>query len=850
MANSLDDVIDQMRSLGISPPDDLSRALSGYVRWRPDCERKAKKSAWARLSEWKSPKTDRTYITGWFGWRGDQYAVESKAKEWSPEDRAAELEARKVAEKAAKEARAADAEAAAKKARQMWDRSRDPDHGALHPYLERKKVSAFGVRIGFNNRLLVPLRDVAGKLAGLQYISPEGEKIFGTGTAKEGKFHLIGEITDVEPICFVEGYATGASAHIATGWPCVVCWDAGNIDAVMTAWRKLYPDHKLVMLGDDDRHLLQRLSDRLLDLGISASPTELASLGEHEWTLPDKTVLLKAGWAKDANGVAFINGHIIVDGYPRPCKIENAGRAKGVAAAKKNKAVAIYPSFSDQASKGTDWNDLHVAEGIEVVKKQIREGANAPVGEKPRATDAPHGGGKEAGEAGRELGFLERFTLIYGTTTVWDASEKAIIRLESLKAAYGKSVDWWLGSPDRRMVSQSNVVFDPTERIAKPDDPAYVNLFDGLEIDKDKPGECTLIVKHLYNLCGEDDQLFDWVAKWLAYPLQHMGTKMRTSLILHGRMEGTGKSLMMDIMRGIYTRYSRSITQSQLQSDFNGWQSGMLFCVAEEVVSASERKNLKNLIQNMITNTVVQINEKNMPVREEASYANFVFLSNEQIPMLLNETDRRYTVIQVERRHDLEYFRAVGAEMDSGGIEAFYRWLMAYDLEDFSPYTLPFETKARLHLITLGMTPDQRFMLFWSKGLAGLPFVSAPARDLYTAFRCWCRINGERFIANNTQFGRTAAEFLERIGCPEKRKVRFDAYLAGQIDKGDWDTTSSQQAIVYIVSPSMQRVKSGEPIATGEAAEEDPFDSRVLDKRIRTFQSALHEMVDQARRAF
>lgn len=849
MANSLDDVIDQMRAVGLSAPQDLAKALDGYHRWRPDDERKSKKSAWARLFQWQSPSSSRVYITGVFGWRGDQWNVEASTRDWSPEDRAAEQEARKAAEKAAKADRERDAELAAAKAARMWDKGRAADQGPLHPYLERKKVGAFDLRTGFGNKLMIPLKDVTGKLHGLQYISPEGEKIFGTGTAKEGKFHLVGQVSDGVPIGFAEGYATAATGHMATGWPVVTCFDAGNLASVVAAWRKLYPEHQFVLLADDDRQLLQRLSERLAKLGINASTDELKDLTEpHEWELPDRKVVLKAGWAKDAEGVQAIHGHIVDSGMPRLLKLENAGRSRATAAARKNKGVLALPKFKDHASPGTDWNDLHLAEGLQVVREQILAALQAPEGEKTRATDAPQGGGKK-GEPPKDMGFLDRFTLIYGTTTVWDEEERAIIRLESMKAAFGKTVDWWLGSAERRMVSQQNVVFDPTGNIAKPG--THVNLFDRLPVDPDAPGQCDLIIRHLYNVCGEDDKLMHWVTCWLALPLQRPGTKMRTSLIIHGRMEGTGKSLLMDIMRRIYGRYSRSITQTQLQSEFNGWQSGMLFCVAEEVVSASERKNLKNLIQNMITNEVIQVNEKNMPVREEASYANFVFLSNEQLPMLLNETDRRYTVIQVERRHEPGYFKAIGDEMDNGGVSAFYRWLMAYDVGDFNQYTLPFETKARMSLITLGMSPDQRFLLFWQKGLAGVPYVTAPARDLYTAFRCWCRINGERFIASSTQFGKTASEFLERQNAPPKRTKRFDAYLPGQIDKDDMSMTHSQQGVVYFVpapppKPSESDGSSQEP----EKAQEDPMQADVYNRKIKQFQAQLAKLIDQARRAF
>jgi putative DNA primase/helicase len=860
MANDIDDVMRQMREAGIEPPTGLDRAFKGYYRWKPSGEKKNKKSAWARLYEYKSQKSGRTYITGAFGIRQEVYDIRPSDQDWTPAERAAAMEERKAAQKAAELEREKDAEEAGAKALKLWAKAREGSEGPLHPYLVKKKVGAYGVRVGFGNTLYIPLRDLEDKLHGLQYIAEDcASKKFGTGVIKEGRFHLIGEIKKDVPIAFGEGYATCASGYMATEWPTVVCWDAGNLDAVIGSWRKLYPDHQFVILADDDRHLIKRLQDRLMSAYKVAAPMdELAELGEHEWDLPDDMVVtLKAGWAKDSCGVSRIEGHISATGKPtQMLKLENAGRAKAMAAAKRHKATVLFPRFQDDADPGTDWNDLHCQIGLQATREQLLEAfKNGGEVSKNRASKPPQGGGKkEPKQELQDLSFLDRYTLIYGTCTVWDAKEREIIRLEAVKAAYGKNVDWWLGSSERKMVSQSHVVFDPTGKIAKPD--THVNLFDGLE-SQPKKGECDLIVKHLMNLCGEDDRLFHWVASWLALPLKRLGTKMRTSLIIHGRQEGTGKSLMMDVMRKIYGRYSRSITQVQLQSEFNGWQSGMLFCVAEEVVSASERKNLKNLIQNMITNTVVQINEKNMPVREEASYANFAFLSNEQIPMLLNETDRRYTVIQVEARQDPDYFAAIGEQMENGGIEAFHQYLLDYELEGFNEFTLPFETKARMHLITLGMGPDQRFYRYWSTGLADVPFCTCTARDLYQAFRSWCRINGERFICNNTQFGRTISEALDRAGAPPKKSVRYDAYSATQVDKGDFGTDinpSAQQGVVYFVPASIQKVtvNGKEPSEEAKAEEkaEECTDRPVYEKRIKHFQYRLHSLIDQARRSF
>lgn len=850
MADSLDEVRQQMLARGLDVPDrcDLSKAFAGYYRWKPAAEPKAKKSAWARLFEYTSPN-GRVYITGAYGWRGDQWEVEATTTEWSPAERAEWMEQRKAAARAAEDARAKDAESAAEKARKLWERAR-PEGSS--PYLDRKKVRAFGVRF-MRDMLLVPLRDMQGTLQGLQYVGEE--KKFGTGVVKEGRFHLIGDIRPDAPLAFGEGYATCATGHMATSWPTVVCFDAGNLEAVVSQWRKLYPEHQFVVMADDDRHLVKRLCERLARFGVSV---EIEDFGKSkggirpmEWVLLDGSkVELKAGVANDANGVPRIEGSITVDGQAHILRLENAGKAKAVAVAKRHKAVVLLPTFEDRASPHTDWNDLHCVSGLEACKTQLLDALAAGGHAPKKRDDAPQGGGKgkgaqAPGDEPRRFGFLGRYTLIYGTTTVWDADDREIIKIESLKLAHKQLTDWWLGHDDRQMVSRANVVFDPTGESQAPD---YINLFDRLPLEP-KQGECDLIVDHLFNLCGKREALAHWLTCWLALPLQKPGTKMRTAVVLHGRTEGTGKSRLMDIMRMVYGRYSRSITQLQLQSEFTGWLSGMLFIVAEEVVNAQDRKHHQGLLQNLITAPVVQINEKNMPVREEANYANLTFLSNAQLPMQLNPTDRRYTVVHVEQEQTEQYFNALSEQVASGGAEAFLHYLMHYDLNGFTAFTRPYKNRDRMHLITLSMSPDQRFFQFWSSGLAGLPFCTCSAKDLYKSFTAWCKTNGERFVANSTTFGRSVSDELERLGAPPKKVARFSAWSEKQIEDGDWKgESSSQQSLVYFVLPRPEEPDAEGAPKPAVAIDPDVFGKERISADIRRFQEALHELIRSARR--
>jgi putative DNA primase/helicase len=455
---------------------------------------------------------------------------------------------------------------------------------------------------------------------------------------------------------------------------------------------------------------------------------------------------------------------------------------------------------------------------LDEVKKQIEVVMAAP------PTGEAKGARKQRAYTDPEFQqMLDHLVLIYPTMTVWDGRSKQIARIESVRLRAKWLTEEWLGHPHRRMILDRNLVFDPTESC---DAKECVNLFDGFPIKPDPLQQCDLIIAHIRELSGGDEGLFDWVCKWLAYPLQRPGAKMRTALIVHGRMEGSGKSLVFEVMRRIYGRYAKKVSQRQLQSEFTAWMSQMLFCVAEEVTTPQDKYEYAGLLRNLITDPVVQINEKQLPLREEQNFANFVFLSNALMPLVLQEHDRRYTVIYYDEEHDPSYFRRLGAQIENGGDAGFLHWLLSYPLDGFDEYTRPYNNKARRELIALGMPAEQRFYALWSAGDLIIPYVQCRAIDLYSAFKVWCRQNGERFIATSTAFG-TA------IGKREKKKKKRTYVFNEQLSE-----TKSYHGIVYLI----QKLKE-EGAETLD--EEEPL-ARMA-RECQAFQKALHEMIGDSR---
>lgn len=207
-----------------------------------------------RFATGKKSQKDGWYVSfelaGAFGdWSRDINEKHSVNKDrLSDPDKERLKEQRAKAQQTAEEERLRKNEETATLALTKWSGLSETGQSA---YLARKHVDDFGVRYnkGF---LIIPIKDITGKLWSLQWIDADGTKRFLTGGRKKGCFHHMGELKDGNPIIVTEGYATGASIHMATQQTTVVAFDAGNLEPVIEELKRTYPKSPLIIAGDDD----------------------------------------------------------------------------------------------------------------------------------------------------------------------------------------------------------------------------------------------------------------------------------------------------------------------------------------------------------------------------------------------------------------------------------------------------------------------------------------------------------------------------------------------------------------------------------------------------------------------
>lgn len=135
-----------------------------------------------------------------------------------------------------------------KRQRQLWAQAKPANR--QHSYLVRKQVGMYGLKQQ-GDTLLVPLRDITGKVQGIQHIKSDGIKRI-HGKLSE-LFHHIGKVTKPQQTIYIaEGYATAATIYECTGQPVVMAFTTSNLIRVGLLIRQRYRQADLVFAADND----------------------------------------------------------------------------------------------------------------------------------------------------------------------------------------------------------------------------------------------------------------------------------------------------------------------------------------------------------------------------------------------------------------------------------------------------------------------------------------------------------------------------------------------------------------------------------------------------------------------
>jgi hypothetical protein len=154
------------------------------------------------------------------------------------------------------------------------------------------------------------------------------------------------------------------------------------------------------------------------------------------------------------------------------------------------------------------------------------------------------------------------------------------------------------------------------------------------------------LTRHLAKIIEEPEHqrtLLDW----FAYNVQNPGKKIMWAPLVGGG-QGIGKTLLLHIMSAALGETNvYAMDGSSLFSSYNEWAQGHQLIAVEEVrVHSKSRYMAMDKLKPLITNRTVEITQKYQDNRCVPNITNYIFFSNAHDALAIDDSNRRYFVIQ------------------------------------------------------------------------------------------------------------------------------------------------------------------------------------------------------------
>jgi len=319
--------------------------------------------------------------------------------------------------------------------------------------------------------------------------------------------------------------------------------------------------------------------------------------------------------------------------------------------------------------------------------------------------------------------------------------------------------------PGRRVFT--DVVFSPKGPVGE----NHLNLFRGFGFDSNECEQfCDFaldgfdlnnVLQHIHDIwCGSNLVIFSYVMKWFAAPLQSPGRKLRTMLLIQG-LQGTGKGIVLELLRGIYGEYSLFCTNlDDVLGKFNSSIFGKILCIFDEFKLRKQNRDASHFerLKDFVTEDTLNLRRLYSETEEQNQFCNFVAISNNDNVGLFNEgRDRRIVYISLERKiQDSRFFKRFANWVhDPRGLKSFYWYLTTQvDLSGWNETDKPItDYEQRISVLsvpTIGrflfsfteIYDDAEFCMLcgtgWPNGEYKIKYT-----DFYNWFCRWCHMEGE-----------------------------------------------------------------------------------------------------------
>ena len=213
---------------------------------------------------------------------------------------------------------------------------------------------------------------------------------------------------------------------------------------------------------------------------------------------------------------------------------------------------------------------------------------------------------------------------------------------------------------------------------------------------------------------------------WIAWVYQHQDQHPKHALLMHGEIQGTGKSVVANVMKRLLgTTNCTMLDQGALDLTHDGWKVRTKLIVIEEVRPAFGSNNaLAKKLHPLISEDTVHVDMKNRNDFDMPNVMAVLCGSNKPDAITMDDSDRRYLIVSTDRDGKIlkprgtEYYRdlygkdGIGGRLNEPEALAAVAWeLENCDLKGYSAQDPAPRTTAKARMIEAAGSELQKWML-------------------------------------------------------------------------------------------------------------------------------------------
>ena len=289
-------------------------------------------------------------------------------------------------------------------------------------------------------------------------------------------------------------------------------------------------------------------------------------------------------------------------------------------------------------------------------------------------------------------------------------------------------------------------------------------VVDESKTDRKEMNDYELFWDHIKNVIARgNEKYYNYMKDWIIRPLQNPNKKNKSAVILCGKEEGTGKTWAAQIIARLHGKFGEENVGNMktVCGDFNAKLENKTLMVVNEVKNVDNSIWYNNdALKSLITDDTVIIEKKGIDAMTCENNINFLFVSNNERPVNINNEDRRYVVFEpspIHGKDDFEYWNEhfYGLKDDQQFLENLYNWCLKQDISNYNPRDIPM-TEAKMELIAQNRPRHEDFIIEHIEKFKD----GFEKQDCFSEYQYWCNRNGYKNPGNIKTFNDNLSKYV------------------------------------------------------------------------------------------